>query len=58
LIRTSRYRETISACLVHLSEERRDPEHRVDENVRGAQLGSRFQDWHDNRMQDENERRE
>jgi hypothetical protein len=42
----SRYRETIRACLVpNLSEEGVDPERRVDENVGGTQLGSRFPGW-------------
>jgi hypothetical protein len=45
------YSETISACLVpNLSEEGVDPERRVNENVGGAQLGSRFRGWPGNRM--------
>jgi hypothetical protein len=40
-----------SACLVpNLSEEGVDPERRFDENVGGAQLGSRFRGWPGNRM--------
>jgi hypothetical protein len=40
-----------SACLVpNLSEEGVDPERRVNENVGGAQLGSRFRGWPGNRM--------
>ena len=40
-----------SACLVpNLSEEGVDPEHRVDENVGGAQLGSRFPGYRGNRI--------
>jgi hypothetical protein len=36
-----------------LSEEDINPEHRVDENAGGAQLGSRFPDWRDNKMKNE-----